>query len=1338
MQQRQNQSARYRSSPSNTLGSNPGNPYATNNVNGPQNGSKQYNPYQNGPGNQNQSGRYSEPINSTGPYSNATQHPYKQQQSSLNNRGNISMISNDSQYNTGDISRLSGASSNVDFGNRMGSDPASKSRKMVADMVIRDVYSKTIIVDGVRVPDASYQTHVLIKEYSQYPSQPPPPNLEISGTIKDRILIICSKNSGRLLIQKGKYNDTKNVYQIGRTWDMDELKSIARIGPDEIIVKFNKDYYWKISEGPERTLSFIRALAMFYGLFMGKYPILHGVGSQELNLPSQPPRIDSRLSQPNSLKKNIVTQGGENNISQDYYKDFDFTSNGQLPMKPMKVIERGSSSTVDLHLRSDRRVQSTSTIATEDNFNFTPQIEHNNTDQTQFGREQAQSFGGRALQQSDTSEKFSSPVDLGRSSNIGNIGNNGRLSFEANSTSPKKQFVNIDNVYNRRVGQNVAENTGPASKQLEETKNLKTPLNQFGPFDANPTNSPDFGIEEVTDESESEETSKKGSSYQPKDNQDVKSIDTNSNFNSAGGNSINMDPIDTSIQEIENLLDNQFTPRKPQEPSKERMQEGLSVTSVSQNVNKQHVEVTAIKKEEAGLNLRKSKAMPDWSAVQAEADPEIDEILDELNWELTDSGAILINKLTEELQDVKEKNIKELISLDFSNSNLGGEFGTSIGEVEHLLHIFKKMEIEFKMLGTDVGSIETSSKGLQVKFLNKQNLYSILQALLEKVSINSKDLNNIAKFEDFNRWETIPQLEIYLSGLYDALITIRHSTSASTEGLSSMMALKQFQGSYEKVTKQFIFHFNDFFINQLKNLFHKHASALENFSMNSFLQDLYANLAYSGITYFVKFVDPTSFRELNQNLNSELCSLFEKVLNSKLKRAQSTKEGPLFNTILSQSLEGASSLKKSRTLRLTRRDKGRKVEEKSEIEVASLKRRESEIEDPMVVNNLVQEAKELIILIRYFIGLFFHYDTSAVDFEEYLNDNSFEYRIGIFDKLTNLDIDDLSSAKSYATDESIDTMTAIFGSFINTFMKNVNPVDYRIPQVLIYVEELYNRGQNGRSSQDFLMFNFLRRLIDKFRNNWNKFVGNHVDAINKSLIIANCGILPAIKGTSELIIATERSQSSKCTIDTDVYQMISKSYKELTEALVNLFMRDDPLLKNHEFDDKERTHRNISVLQNVYYLIDQLKTINTPALSEMINELAKVFNKVKDIYFQKQLHKSIGKVTEFVQSYESIEKMNNGTTTKSNKKHLKTLLSGYTSKDITQKVQEIRRKIEKHFMTGDDMFERELVNRLWLDMESEYALQFQKLNAIIRKEFGNEIEYTLSKQEIHSIFRSVH
>lgn len=265
-------------------------------------------------------------------------------------------------------------------GSPVGSSNSEQQRKLVTDKIISDCYSKTIHQGDRKLNEVSYITHIGIIEYSHSPSGPPPPNSN-PGSVKHRILVLCKKHTGRMQLQKGKFQAEKNYYQIGRTWDLSELQSIKRVGLDGLILQLNKTYYWKCDEDERRVWKFARYLCQHYGMFTGRYPKLDGFSLDDFMLPSTPkspsttpsrtssvkdPTPDPQLMKSRSLKrKNMpnpilptppvaaptppqipsgvskTTAPSSANVN-DLYKDMDFTVNGGLPQKPMKVIQRDS------------------------------------------------------------------------------------------------------------------------------------------------------------------------------------------------------------------------------------------------------------------------------------------------------------------------------------------------------------------------------------------------------------------------------------------------------------------------------------------------------------------------------------------------------------------------------------------------------------------------------------------------------------------------------------------------------------------------------------------------------------------------------------------------------------------------------------------------------------------------------------------------------------------------------------------------------------------------------------------------------------------------------------
>lgn len=1215
-------------------------------------------------------------------------------------------------------------------------------RKLETDQLIRDCYSKTVTgSNGQAFPDTTYQSHINIKEFPLHPSAPPPAGTPLSN-VKNRVLVICVKHSGRVLLQKGKYNEQKNVYQIGRTWDMDELKAVCRTAADTFILSLNKDYFWKTGEMPERVWKFMRSLVSAYGGFVGKYPNLRGYTLAELKLPPTPqkvqaqqgagqeivlnePKPDPEMLRSKSLKKkNLPTPLlRPEPKTQDLYQELDFTANGKLPLKPMMVMQ------VDRPGGSSTSLVSDTTASTQVSVKRSPATE---------SREFRNDFIAR-------SERLSHPY-LQRSPIANDVPENDSHSFifdaspapepenhprtlleyakASNPTSPLRNYKNERAPVGTRNVSEPLENAAALGLRLEERLNAPDQNTHSFELTVPPPvasqqapNSPDFGIEEVEDDSDG--------------SQDRKEV---SHEFLEESTKLEPNAIDTSIQEIEAYMDSQLyfegkNGKNPEAPAQVEEQASQRTFFDDSQATSDYRDVASSTQEDlndivrGNISVDSISTVPsipetvvsettDRSAVQPliiEKDAEIEELLDEVNWNVTEDSSLLIKKLSKQLVGVKHSNVRELISLDVSKDS--EDLTTSLNEIENLSHIFKRMEIDFKFLSPEINLIENNTQGLQVKSVNKKLLYNELKGILDKVNMSSDDLRFIESIRDFQRTKDVQATEDRLLVLYGALGTI-----GAGDNLGTMNALKEYQYTYEKVTERFIKHFNAFFLRKSENLI----AALS--PEKVITQDLFLMLndlsIYSGLTNFVKSISMPEFNDIRTNFNQFLDSFFERLITAKLKSINYSRP----SSRLSDSFD-SHSMRKSRTLRLSMRKEKFRIHDHEDSPPSSVdsSKSKNEIEDPKVVVQLIGETKDLIFVLQFFLGNLFHYDTNVSDFATYVQTHPFEVRR---DLVQNHDMD---NSKHYSND-LIFNMNAVLGSYINTFLKRVTPADLTIPVILVEVDILMVDSE--KKNQEFLVFNFLKKIVEKFKGIWNKFIKAQVAMLDKSSIKSGGHILPAVKNLNQLLLNTETSLQS-VQDNKMVRNMLDESYKDLTDAAVHLFLRDDPLLKSNDHDDKERQHRNVSILLNIFYVTQQLDDLEHTG--GMKKELNGVFKQVQDAYFHKLLNKNIGKLIDYVTAYEA----SGAGQKKVDKKYLRTLVSNYTLKDTTAKAQEIFRKLEKHFITGSDMFEQDLLRKLWHDMEAQFVGYFGRFSAILRV-VDRDIDSTLGKLEIHQIFATIH
>lgn len=1203
-------------------------------------------------------------------------------------------------------------------------------RRIIVEQIVRDCYSKFVVVNGQSVPEMKYNTHLNIREYSQYPQQPPPTDIPPSqiGSVKNRILAVCTKHSGRVLLQKGKYNDAKHVFQIGRTWDLDELQSITRVGTDAFILLLNKDYYWKSGEGPDRFLKFVHHLATIYSKFTGRYPQLQGFSAEELGLPPLKERSASTRGLSGDIHAQKVRTGLKlgplgpppppAGIAQ-HYVNMDFTANGKLPLKPMIVMDvdrPGSklSSLQDLRdTHDDRKVHPYSQIS----------LVSQETRQDTLNDSHSFVFGA------DDSEQHPELMPT--------------ISEYAQATGrtlPMRQYkpeIPVEQV--RNVSEPI-ESSAAYSEQLrskldgngaDESLNFQVKV-PVGGADA------DFGIEEAEDASEESEPSHE--IVVPVPNPVATKLVETSQYDQRSlssdilEESTKIEPdsaIDNSIREIENFMDTEFGAARFSGASQtqDTFEDSKSTFSYDDRLvrNSVHTEVRS----ETPATEPESKP-----ETKVENDAEVEELLDEIGWSLSDSSDLLVKKLSKELNEIKHKNIYELRFLDFGKDTLANEVSVAAGEVDNLVEVFKRMEISLHMIAPKIDDIESNSKGLQVLAVNKKILFNDLNEILNKVRVSPQALEMIATYDSFLDVETVEDLEGNLLILYDALGTIGSTTD---EDLSSMKALKQFQDTYMAASTKFIEHFSRFMQQEFKLTIEELNDEVDTLYPRNLLQHIKNFLAYNGITNFVKGVSDKDLRAISDTINSCFSQFLDILLTSRLKGLSRESKN-----LTSPRLSDSMGLQKSRSGRFgsTRlinkltassddRRKSHNSKLASSLSEGATPKSGNEVSDPKIILRMVHETNELIYVIQYFSGSFFH-STSILEYSDYVKAAPFLTRIR---DLEDPELD-LINYKTNSND-LLKSMTSIFGNYINRFIKKLTPAELITPQLLLELQRLIIDA--SLKHQDFINYSFLTKLVERYKSIWKRFIASQVDLLNKSDIRSKTGILPVVRNLNQIFLTTETSlqeaTSHKDVGDAliEVNNLLKESYESLTHAAVDLFERDDPLLKSNSHDEKERAHRQVAILQNVYALLQELDELSTSNTAPVRNELTKVFNEIKGKYFGYLLHRKIGKMYDFVKTYSATD---NSKRKKDDKILVRSLASTYTAKELQPKIVELHSKLTRNVVVFNNVDEQDLLKKLWGDLEAEYAGIFQKFDTIV-KAGDRDVDSYASPAEIRRMFETV-
>lgn len=133
----------------------------------------------------------------------------------------------------------------------------------IRERIIRTLFSEK---DENGTAIESYITHVKIFEDAQYPSHPPP-DLSATENLKERYILLSVKKNGRVRMHKSRGNDN-GTFQIGKTWNLDDLQKVQDTDRRGLIVTMMKPYYWTMESAKDKYM-FVSALTKVYKKYTG-------------------------------------------------------------------------------------------------------------------------------------------------------------------------------------------------------------------------------------------------------------------------------------------------------------------------------------------------------------------------------------------------------------------------------------------------------------------------------------------------------------------------------------------------------------------------------------------------------------------------------------------------------------------------------------------------------------------------------------------------------------------------------------------------------------------------------------------------------------------------------------------------------------------------------------------------------------------------------------------------------------------------------------------------------------------------------------------------------------
>lgn len=765
----------------------------------------------------------------------------------------------------------------------------------------------------------------------------------------------------------------------------------------------------------------------------------------------------------------------------------------------------------------------------------------------------------------------------------------------------------------------------------------------------------------------------------------------------------------------------------------------------------------------------------------------VEETLEELNWTgRTDAKTLELN-ISHEIAELEAQNLHNVVDLDDKLDELHNSMASAINECEKLDTVLAFFSVQLGSFGDEIAHIEGQGEGLQVQTRNQKVLWTELNNILHTVSLPSEALAAL-ETHGFNKTSDIATIEKVLVDLYNAVKAVKSSgNEGGGEFLGTMRALKEKRHIYEQAAAEFMSKYKAFLDKQVSSAVASAENAIVQPLANNepkfvTLEDkIFQELCpTSSITLFVKEIDDLNYFSLLRSYQQKVKPYYDEAAAAyfiKWKRniGQIDKYSDLFVSKepgeVSMSTQVKTSLKRSGTLARLKSHTEFKDKGERHGSVAGITNNNTAQAENALIANIAKPTpvcgylvrnleviKSIFICQQELLVTIFHLSSFAVSkYPEYVKSSPAPIRLSKSPQLYER-VFDIDSDRGKAQD-LLNAMNEVFSPLQDRMVKFFSEVldqsSASCPGVLTAIDVM--KKELEVSNQDYLN-QLLNRLYDKLVSVWNQYISKQIAHIGGTMISSKkrtgpvffIKIFPAFCKRIEQEIKLELPPSVDIN-ELGVRAIVDKSYDQLGKTMIHTLQRAAKESQNvtgqrpgganvqnaqgdavNDYEDKELLNYHIFMIENMTLMSEGLEPVerNNEVLSNLCRLSQHTSRREIDLYVDLVMHRPVGKFRAFVDDVEQVYKKNptDNPATKPglNRSALKKLLLGYDVKELRKGLENLRKRVEKHFSDmeegitnrSDPAFQKRLVAKIWKFTEARYVTLFNKLSMICQRHYS--------------------
>ena len=676
--------------------------------------------------------------------------------------------------------------------------------------------------------------------------------------------------------------------------------------------------------------------------------------------------------------------------------------------------------------------------------------------------------------------------------------------------------------------------------------------------------------------------------------------------------------------------------------------------------------------------------------------------------------------------------------------------------------------------------IEAQSQGLQVQTANQKLLQNELKNLLDTISISTTDLSKL-KNNSLNTTREVQEVEYTLAQLYAAMLTIdpqlrqngsksigvdqvglgrRSSTGHGNTELSSMHAVREKKETFRRESADFIQRLKRHMSRMFQDMEQQTKDALESNRNSKAIarstkldhrlrdapkKDLWL---YSPLILFAREMEPPEWENLLRMYETRIKTHYHEEFMDSISAWKNATRKPtgeeqdlLFTTQEkeNESLVGRKlTVKRSKTVRA-----GDRISSGDKPKDGKVTAYEA------FAGGLTETAKVIFVEQNFVVDLF---HASSLDTQDFIDAHAIEppHR-GAGDLMVKKPFDpDRNMAKTVSG-----IMEEIY-SFWPTELQGL--ADWTIKQdamnsvgVLFALESQLLEVEE--TNQEFLT-QAVTKIHDRLVSRFAHFVNEQIHGIEdtKVKIKKRKGVIAFMKTFPNFSIALENMLPPTRSLDhLAVRTTVNNAYDRINKAMfesLKFIAKESPMATQAaatagDPEDKEALNYHILLIENMNHYVEEVAVRNNPVLEDWNFRARAEMSEHLELYLAAVIRRPLGKLLDFLESTESLIRNNSGSPTSiaarasHSRSTFKKILSSYDAKEIKRGIDQLKKRVDKHFGDGDDTagLSRELVTKVFRECEGRYLQIGERVSKVVKDVYESSLEVEWRREDVVSAFR---